>query len=309
MNITVSVIIPNYNHAAYLKQRIESVINQSYQNIEIIILDDCSTDDSKDIIEQYRGHEKVKQIIYNEINSGSTFKQWKKGIELAKGEYIWIAESDDIAKPNLLAELIEIIHTNPDIVIAYAQSASDLDAFTTDNGIEIHPLKLYNGKDFIKKLMLTNPAIVNASAVLFKKDVADNYILKEIIKYKYTGDWLFWTYILTKGKIVQCFKILNYFRRHPDSVAAKANKSGTFIFEGLKIILFAKNKMGIILPTSFLKVWASVWAQSYLLNRGKSASIFKSNVRTAISISPLLVFGFLFYYLKFRWLSEYNIAH
>lgn len=309
MDTLISVIIPNYNHAAYLKQRIESVINQNYQNIEIIILDDCSTDDSRSIINEYTCHPKIKQVIYNEINSGSTFKQWKKGIELAKGEYIWIAESDDIAKPNLLAELMEIIHSEQDIVIAYTQSTSDIDAFTADNGIETHPIKLYNGMDFIKKLMLTTPVIVNASAVLFKKDVADDYILKEIIKYKYTGDWLFWTYILTKGKIAQSFKTLNYFRRHPDSVAAKADKAGTFIFEGLKIILFAKTKIKISLPTRFLKVWASIWAQSYLLNRNKSSSIFTSNVRTAMSISPLLVLGFSFYYLKFRWLSEYNIAH
>ncbi|MBC7566521.1 MAG: glycosyltransferase family 2 protein, partial [Pedobacter sp.] len=91
----VSVIIPNYNHSDYLHQRIESVLNQSYQDFELILLDDKSTDDSTVIITSYRDHPKVTQIIINEENSGNTFKQWEKGIAASVGELIWIAESDD----------------------------------------------------------------------------------------------------------------------------------------------------------------------------------------------------------------------
>jgi glycosyltransferase involved in cell wall biosynthesis len=93
----VSVIIPNYNHAAYLNERIDSVLNQTFRDFEVILLDDCSTDNSREIIESYRGHEKISQIEYNEVNSGSTFIQWKKGLDLAQGDWIWIAESDDVA--------------------------------------------------------------------------------------------------------------------------------------------------------------------------------------------------------------------
>ena len=91
----VSVIIPNYNHAQYLPERIESVFGQTYPNYEVIILDDCSTDNSREVIEQYRTNPHVSQIIYNEENSGGVFKQWKKGLSLAKGDLLWIAESDD----------------------------------------------------------------------------------------------------------------------------------------------------------------------------------------------------------------------
>ena len=78
----VSVIIPNYNHAKYLEQRIDSVLNQSYQDFEVIILDDCSKDNSRDVIEKYRSHERVSHIVYNEQNSGGTFNQWNKGLSL-----------------------------------------------------------------------------------------------------------------------------------------------------------------------------------------------------------------------------------
>src|SRR5687768_4023193 len=103
----VSVIIPNYNHGSYLKQRINSILNQTFQDFEIILLDDCSTDNSVEIIEEYRSHTKITSINYNPINSGSTFLQWKKGIDLAQGEWVWIAESDDWCELDFLEVLIQ----------------------------------------------------------------------------------------------------------------------------------------------------------------------------------------------------------
>ena len=69
---TVSVIVPNYCHAPYLEQRIESILQQTFQDFELILLDDCSTDGSREILERYRNHPKVSGIFYNERNSGRT---------------------------------------------------------------------------------------------------------------------------------------------------------------------------------------------------------------------------------------------
>src|SRR5258707_14882309 len=88
----VSVIIPNYNHARYLRKRIETVLEQTYQDFEVILLDDCSTDGSSSIIDEYRNDSRVRMGL-NEKNSGSTFKQWNKGVGLAEGKNVWIAES------------------------------------------------------------------------------------------------------------------------------------------------------------------------------------------------------------------------
>ena len=70
---TVSVIIPNYNHARFLQQRIDSVLNQTFQDFELILLDDCSTDGSRSILARSVDDPRVR-IEFNEINSGSTFK-------------------------------------------------------------------------------------------------------------------------------------------------------------------------------------------------------------------------------------------
>src|SRR5882757_6677219 len=70
---TVSVIVPNYNHARYLRKRIESVLGQTYQDFEVILLDDCSTDNSREVLVSHRDNPKVR-IDFNENNSGSVFK-------------------------------------------------------------------------------------------------------------------------------------------------------------------------------------------------------------------------------------------
>src|SRR4028118_771471 len=109
----VNVIIPNYNHAAYLIKRIESVLNQSFQDFEIILMDDSSTDNSLTIINQYSNHPKISKVIVNQHNSGNTFKQWQKGIKETTGEYVWIAESDDFADEMLLETLVKELDLHP----------------------------------------------------------------------------------------------------------------------------------------------------------------------------------------------------
>lgn len=228
----VSIIIPNYNHAPYLKERIDSVLNQNYQDFEVIILDDCSTDNSRDVIESYRNNPKISQIVFNEQNSGSTFKQWNKGIDLAKGEWIWIAESDDISESNLLENLIKGIETDTEITLAYCQSHR-MDSLgkitgswltqTTDHRTNFSEEFVENGKKFIEEDLIKHNVIPNASAVIFKKDVAYQVdLVDEDIKYN--SDWLFWMKLILESKIYFCPLELNYFRYHDKSVIASAKK-------------------------------------------------------------------------------------
>src|SRR5580658_382186 len=98
---TVSVIVPNYNHARFLHRRIDTILAQTFQDFELILLDDCSTDESSSILREYGSDARVR-LEFNEVNSGSPFKQWNKGVRLAQGKYIWMAESDDYAAPRLL---------------------------------------------------------------------------------------------------------------------------------------------------------------------------------------------------------------
>jgi glycosyltransferase involved in cell wall biosynthesis len=219
----VSIILPNYNHKVYLQQRIQSILSQTYQNFELIILDDASTDGSKEILEIYRNHPKVSHMVFNTRNSGSAFKQWKKGIGLAKGEWIWIAESDDDCELTLLEVLVSQIETCHNTILSYCQSyevdesgniVRDLTSHTNPLSID-HWKTDYccSGIEEIKSYLLYRNTIPNASAVLFKKSAYEKS--KKVFEdLRLCGDWMLWIQILLQGIIAFHAEPLNYFRSH-----------------------------------------------------------------------------------------------
>src|SRR6267378_3760300 len=120
-NPKVSVIVPNYNHARFLRQRLDSIMGQTFQDFEVVLLDDCSIDESRSILSEYADDPRVR-IEFNAVNSGSTFKQWNKGVRLARGEYVWLAESDDYADPQLLERLVSRLDAEPNAVLCNCRS-------------------------------------------------------------------------------------------------------------------------------------------------------------------------------------------
>jgi glycosyltransferase involved in cell wall biosynthesis len=232
----VSVIIPNYNHALFLEQRIQSILSQTFRDFEIVILDDCSTDASKAVIEKYRSNPKVSHIVYNETNSGSTFKQWSKGIALAKGEYIWIAESDDWCEEKFLEELLKGIEHSNYHVIAFCQS------YCIDETDRILRITRHDkleesipGKKFIEQKLLTGNTICNASMAIFKREYF-NRASADLHNYRFAGDWLFWIRMCTYGNVFVSGKALNYYRTHSNNVSGKIYSSGKNFIEDLAVL-------------------------------------------------------------------------
>ena len=241
MTPKVSIIVPNYNHAPYLRQRLDSIFNQTYQDFEVIILDDCSTDNSKEIIEEYRNCPQVSHVIYNETNSGSPFKQWAKGFYLSKGEYIWIAESDDWAELNFLAEMVPILEQDPSLSLTFCNSFNERDGFqsTTQNSFD-STVKI-SSSVALKRYMCWGCTVYNASSVLFRKK-----ILKEIPNnyqnYCSSGDYLFWIYLVEKGNLHYYYKPLNHYRIHEYNKSITEHISGKAFYEDLKIFHYKKGK-------------------------------------------------------------------
>ena len=226
----VSVIVPNYNHSLYLSRRIDSILNQHYQEFELILLDDCSTDNSVEVMMKYKDNEKVSDIIINEKNSGSTFKQWRKGIEAASGEYIWIAESDDSCHPYLLAKAVEILDKRSNVGLVYCQSLRINENDEVLGNWKFHTRHLdkelwendffYDGVSFVKKFLLYANVIPNASAVLFRKDVCDK-IGGPDTSFKMNGDWMFYSNMLSISDIAFISEPYNHFREHSNKGTSK----------------------------------------------------------------------------------------
>lgn len=230
MNPNVSVIIPNYNHAPYLRERIESVLHQEYQDFEVILLDDCSSDDSRSIIESYREHPRVSQVVLNTENTGNTFIQWENGVKLAQGKYIWIAESDDVAEPTFLSTLIPLLEADENRVVAFSHSrmidskGQPMQQTWHKQGSNGEVL-IHDGKKFNRHQMITHCVIYNASMTVFRRSIF-SHIPSDYQHFRYCGDWLFWTYVCEQGQVIEVCQQLNRLRRHGSEVSARAQKNG-----------------------------------------------------------------------------------
>ncbi len=240
-NPLVSVIIPNYNHSRYLKQRIDSILNQTFRDFEVIILDDCSTDDSLEVIESYLPNEKITHTVFNNNNSGSTFVQWQKGFSLASGKYIWIAESDDYADLSFLEKMVSYLDEDEHCTLAFSLSRLVDEKGETlpvqwsrkiNNGNISHK---FEGRFFIQSFMSVKNSIFNASMVLFRKSALRN-VDERYMDFKYCGDWFFWNKICVQGNVVRYEEFLNSFRQHHNKVTPRADSMGLKYMEGKYVV-------------------------------------------------------------------------
>lgn len=257
----VSVIVPNYNHAPFLRQRIDSILNQSYQDFELIVIDDCSTDGSREVIEAYRKHPKVSQIEYNVQNSGSAFKQWVKGVSLAKGEWVWIAESDDWADPSFLERMMLAVLNNPSCGLAYCRSyrtdeqGNALWKVSDENSIVCHP-----GETFIRETLSCYNALVNVSACLFKRSLFKPEKVSLFENMRLCGDWLFYVLLAEQADVVEVKSPLNYCRRHGTNISEDAETRGLSFLEGVNVLDYILDHHPVK-KAYYSKFWGRQWAK------------------------------------------------
>ena len=294
---TVSVIVPNYNHAPFLRQRIESILDQSHQDFELILLDDCSTDGSRDIMESYRGDPRVSHIVYNEANSGSAFRQWDKGIELAQGEWVWMAESDDYADPTFLERMMAEVTKVPNCSLAYAatwwvdEGGNKLWETPSSNHVNI-----YQGKDFIRRKLAVCNSIANVSECLFRRDC---YQPSESHRYEHMrlcGDWFFYILLAEQGSVVEVEEPLSYYRQHSSNISSDAEHSGLTFLEGIDVLDYMTTHCDLK-AKDYARGWGRLWAryqQKYNFSRA-----VQNQIRAKMSGEyPLIYAYFLLYKTK-----------
>jgi glycosyltransferase involved in cell wall biosynthesis len=244
----VSVIVPNYQHEDFLRERLDSIFDQEFQDFELILMDDCSSDGSVRILEEYASKRPGTRLVLNEENSGSPFKQWMKGASMAQGKYLWIAESDDIALPGLLKRNVEMMTEHPKAVISFCQSI-----FVNERSEELYSFGenyrfvyktdrwdadfVGDGKEECRNYMLLHNSIPNASATLIQKEAFER-CGGPPLDWKLNGDWLFYCKLLQHGDIAYSAEPLNRFRKHQKTQRQRANANARAYFEILDIVAF-----------------------------------------------------------------------
>jgi glycosyltransferase involved in cell wall biosynthesis len=234
----VSAIVPNYNYARYLDNRLETIASQTLPLYELIVLDDNSPDNSVQVIENcLKRFDVPSRVELNEVNSGSVFRQWRKGVELARGEYVWIAEADDTCKPQLLERIVHrMIETGADLGFSDSwqidQDGCHLgDSYkayvNAESPTSFDHSFVMAGREFIAKHLGVKNIILNVSAVIFRKEAllaALKNVGDELFDYKVAGDWrLYIEMCAVGGKVVYESDSLNGHRRHQSSVTSTLN--------------------------------------------------------------------------------------
>lgn len=235
----VSVVVPNFNHRRFLPERLRSIFTQTHRNLEIIFLDDASTDGSLDYVRSLKSPFPI-QILPNEVNGGSVFRQWHRGITEARGEFVWIAESDDSCQPDLIEKLLAVAQRNSAIGIVYAQSrlidenGKDLGSLRVDtDDIDLERWRrdyVNSGRDEAARYLVVRNTIPNASACLFRRTALLEADLPSI-QLRVCGDWLAYARICERHAVAFVAESLNLFRRHESTVRAGARADGLQLAE------------------------------------------------------------------------------
>jgi glycosyltransferase involved in cell wall biosynthesis len=226
----VSIIVPNYNYARYLHERMESILGQSFQDFELIILDDASTDDSQSSLDYYAGVYGTR-VIVNEKNSGAPYPQWFKGIALAGADLIWIAEADDVSDPRFLETLVPLFR-DPSVKFAFCASKilNDRSQIVGDYLSSPYLTGLSNFKwkrsyqvsaeqEINEGLGVTN-TVINISAAVFRKFEITPDFVEHVLSLPAGGDWYFILEAIRNGSVAYESALLNHHRRHGDSVTS-----------------------------------------------------------------------------------------
>lgn len=223
----VSVVIPNYNYEKFIIERIDSVLRQSYPIYELIVLDDCSTDNSPKIIqEKLATITDIKtRFIANQTNSGSVFSQWQKGMNLAKGDFVWIAEADDSAHPRFLeTAMAGFAHSaHPNVVLSFTDSMrmdenNKILEYHTRPTIHQEGSYVVDGRKEIMRCFAVSNTIFNVSGVIWRKGNYDQ-LFEEAKNFVVAGDWYIYYKLMELGDIAYDNHSLNYFRKHNRSVS------------------------------------------------------------------------------------------
>ena len=241
----VSVVVSNYNQAQYLKERLDSIYGQTYSNFEVILLDDCSSDDSRNILLEYQRRYPEKTIVdFNDKHCGRAFEQRNKGIKHAHGKLIWFAESGDWCELNFLEKMVPQFEY-ASVMLAFCRSVF----MQEGNPVEALEEYLHDIPDlnFDRPFIMTAHNIVRlafakrniipsvSNAVFRNTGEIPQPITNSWKDIRLCGDWLFYLYTIRGGCIAYTNETTSYYRTYVNSASLKLkDKSG--YYKGQKMV-------------------------------------------------------------------------
>lgn len=231
----VSVVMPNYNGKRFLAETVKSVQNQTYKNFELIVVDDCSTDDSIEIIREFAGQDDRIILIENSENHGVSYVR-NLGIQKAVGEYIALLDNDDLWEPDKLERQIEIARSGAEVVYCSYD-------FIDENGITIKRPFIVPGKATFKSML--SSSVISCSTAFIKSDILKQHPFNDSF---YHEDYVLWMELLKLPVIAKGdTKVLMHYRQ---VIGSRSNKKGNA----------AKERWNTYRKALKLNIISSAWA-------------------------------------------------
>ena len=210
----VSVIVPTYNRATFIEETLDSILSQTYTNIEILVIDDGSTDNTFEILKRYDG--KIEVISRENLGESRTVNQ---GFDLATGKYVCVVNSDDPILKDCFSSLVPILENNPTALVAYG------------DWVRIGPkhefIKYEKLKEYTIENMLREVNFGLGPGTLIRKSALEKYGSR-VESYKDAGDSEIYLRFALHGELSHTPKVLATHRDHNDSASVSTNKSLIF---------------------------------------------------------------------------------
>lgn len=238
----VSICIPNYNYDLYVGKAIQSAIDQSYDNVEVVVVDNASTDNSMEVISSFKENDKVK-IFENSENIGA-LKNFNKSFELSKGDYIVFLSSDDMLRPDFVKKCMQVFEKYDVGMVGTEMALIDKD----DNILDEEYIPFYDDNYIIpgikqaKVFMMGN--CFGANQVLIKKSVLEKVGLFDS-RFEASSDWHLWFRICMQSDIAYLKEQLTTLRLHGNNRTlyhGRKSLEAIFIFYTMKLDFLSRIK-------------------------------------------------------------------
>lgn len=206
MDELVSIVMPSYNTGSFIKETIESVLAQSYPVWELIIVDDCSTDNTDDVVNQYLSDERI-HYIKNDANSGAAVSR-NRALREAKGKWIAFLDSDDLWEPDKLKKQIAFMENN-DYHFSYTNYI-EIDEASSPNG------KSVTGPKRITKQGMYNYCWMGCLTVMYDAEMVGLIQIEDIKK---NNDYALWLKVCKKANCYLLNETLARYRKRIGSIS------------------------------------------------------------------------------------------